>query len=89
MSWYKGLKWRVNLSSLREQDNRVSNTATSVAGPSPILPCEPPSHPGQGSSNWDNVGGSVGQESAYNLGDLGSIPGLRRSPGEGNGNPLQ
>ena len=26
---------------------------------------------------------------AYNVGDLGSIPGLRRSPGEGNGNPLQ
>ena len=27
--------------------------------------------------------------SAYNTGDLGSIPGLGRSPGEGNGNPLQ
>ena len=27
--------------------------------------------------------------SAYNSGDLGSIPGLGRSPGEGNGNPLQ
>ena len=27
--------------------------------------------------------------SAYNAGDLGSIPGLRRSPGEGNGIPLQ
>ena len=27
--------------------------------------------------------------SAYNAGDLGSIPGLRRSPGEGNGNPSQ
>ena len=27
--------------------------------------------------------------SAYNAGDLGSIPGLGRSPGEGNGNPLQ
>ena len=26
---------------------------------------------------------------AYNAGDLGSIPGLGRSPGEGNGNPLQ
>ena len=26
---------------------------------------------------------------ACNAGDLGSIPGLRRSPGEGNGNPLQ
>ena len=26
---------------------------------------------------------------AYNAGDLGSIPGSARSPGEGNGNPLQ
>ena len=32
---------------------------------------------------------SVGKESACNAGDLGSIPGLGRSPGEGNGNPLQ
>ena len=34
-------------------------------------------------------GGSDGQESAYNAGDLGSIPGLRRSPGVGNGYPRQ
>ena len=32
---------------------------------------------------------SVGKESAYNSGDPSSIPGLGRSPGEGNGNPLQ
>ena len=32
---------------------------------------------------------SVGKESACNARDLGSIPGLGRSPGEGNGNPLQ
>ena len=34
-------------------------------------------------------GGSDGKESAYNAGDQGSIPGSGRSPGEGNGNPLQ
>ena len=34
-------------------------------------------------------GGSVGKESACNAGDLGSIPGLGRSPGEGNGYPCQ
>ena len=34
-------------------------------------------------------GGSEVKASAYNVGDLGSIPGLGRSPGEGNGNPLQ
>ena len=33
--------------------------------------------------------GSDGKASAYNAGDLGSIPGSGRSPGEGNGNPLQ
>ena len=34
-------------------------------------------------------GGSYGKESACNVGDLGLIPGLGKSPGEGNGNPLQ
>ena len=33
-------------------------------------------------------GGSVDKESACNAGDLGSIPELGRSPGEGKGNPL-
>ena len=32
--------------------------------------------------------GSAGKESACNVGDLGSIPGFRRSPGEGKGYPL-
>ena len=35
------------------------------------------------------TGGSEVKASACNAGDLGSIPGLGRSPGEGNGNPLQ
>ena len=34
-------------------------------------------------------GGSEDKVSACNAGDLGSIPGLGRSPGEGNDNPLQ
>ena len=34
-------------------------------------------------------GSSDGKESACNAGDLGLIPGLERSPGEGNSNPLQ
>ena len=37
----------------------------------------------------DFPGGSDGKASVYNAGDLGSIPGLGRSPGEGNCNPLQ
>ena len=34
-------------------------------------------------------GGSAGKESVFNAGDLGSIPGLGRSPGEGTGCLLQ
>ena len=37
---------------------------------------------------WASYGCS-GKESAYNAEDTGLIPGLRRSPGEGNGKPLQ
>ena len=43
--------------------------------------------------DWSDLAGfpgsSDGKASAYNAGDLGSIPGLGRSPREGNGNPLQ
>ena len=34
-------------------------------------------------------GGSDGKESTCNAGNVGSIPGSGKSPGEGNGNPLQ
>ena len=37
----------------------------------------------------DFPGGSDGKESACNAGDLGLIPGLGRTPGGGQGNPLQ
>ena len=39
--------------------------------------------------DMDFPGGSDSKVSARNAGDQGSIPGLGRSPGEGNGNPLQ
>ena len=38
---------------------------------------------------WGFPGGSDGKESACNVGDPGLIHGSERSPGEGNGNPLQ
>ena len=38
---------------------------------------------------WGFPGSSDGKESACNAGDQSSIPGLGRSSGEGNGNPLQ
>ena len=47
----------------------------------PMLPHSP--------SFQDFPDGSDGKESACNAGDPGSIPGLGRFPGEGNGNPLQ
>ena len=42
-------------------------------------------------SKWteDFPGGSDGKASAYSVGDPGSLPESGRSPGEGNGNPLQ
>jgi len=43
---------------------------------------------GSSQTGDDFPGGSDGKVSAYNAGDLGSIPGLGRSPGEGNGNLL-
>ena len=40
-------------------------------------------------NSFNFPGGSDGKMSAYNMGDLNSIPGLGRFPGKGNGNPLQ
>ena len=40
-------------------------------------------------ASWGFPGGSEVKASAWNSGDLGSIPGSGRSPGEGNGNPLE
>ena len=53
--------------------------------------------PGRSSSTFssplheeqDSLVAQTVKESAHNAEDLGSIPGLRRSPGEQNGNPLQ
>ena len=39
--------------------------------------------------DWGSPDGSDGKESACSMGYPGSIPGLRRSPGEGDGCPLQ
>ena len=45
--------------------------------------------PSQKINMFSYSGGLDGKASVYNAGDLGSIPGWGRSPGEGNGNPLQ
>ena len=49
----------------------------------------PISHSGVLRTQQDFPGGSDGKASVYNAGHPGSIPRLGRSPGEGNGNPLQ
>ena len=59
-----------------------------------VVPCGEPGKYSQGIVERDAgsqglPSNSVGKESACNTGDLGLIPGLGRSPGEGNGNPLQ
>ena len=46
------------------------------------------SAPHQKKSPKDFPGGSDGKACVYNVGDPGSIPGLGRSPGEGNGTPV-
>ena len=52
--------------------------------------CESASYLSRDSNLLEYIpGGSDGKASVYNAGDLGSIPGLGRSPGEGNGNLLQ
>ena len=53
------------------------------------LHCSLGSIPGQGSTSLGFPGGSAGNESTCNVGDLGLIPGLGRFPGEGKGYPLQ
>ena len=40
-------------------------------------------------ASLDFPGASIGKEYVHNTGDMGSIPGLGRSPGGGNGNTLQ
>ena len=41
------------------------------------------------SKSWTSLVAQMVKASVYKEGDQGSIPGSRRSPGEGNGNPLQ
>ena len=47
------------------------------------------SHSAEEANQKLSTASSDGKESACNAGDMGSIPGLGRSPEEGNGNPLQ
>ena len=78
--------WGLRESDTTEHAHTHTHTHTHTHGILPSLHCE---------SNCRSLstrrfpGGSGGKASAYNAGDAGSIPGSGRSPGEGNGNPLQ
>ena len=65
-----------NQSKVRFQELNVNQPYSTLPSPFLTLHCISP-------------GGSDSKASACNAGDLGSIPGSERSPGEGNGNPLQ
>ena len=56
---------------------------------SPVLLCSGSSMVGLMKTSYKRAGGSEVKASASNAGNPGSIPGSGRSPGEGNGNPLQ
>ena len=72
-------------------DTGIKPTSPALAGG--FFTTEPPGK--SGNDNGDShyglgfPGGSVIKNPPANAGDVGSIPGLGRSPGEGNGNPLQ
>ena len=55
----------------------------------PLAPPGKPQHIHTTNIKWGFPGGLHSKEFACNAGDPGSIPGSGRSPGEGNGNPLQ
>ena len=69
----------------------ILNPPPSPYHPSGSSQCTSPKHPVSCIKHGLAIvpGGSDGKASACNAGDLGSIPGLWRSPGEGNGNALQ
>ena len=75
--------WKTQVQSLGQEDLLEKGMAThsSIFTPTPQK---------RGSKKYTGFpGGSDGKVSAYNAGDPGSIPGSGRSPGEGNGTPLQ
>ena len=66
---------------------KVSQSCPTLSDP---MDCSPTNQEENASSQLRGFpGSSTGKESACNAGDLGLIPGLGRSPGEGNGYPLQ
>ena len=69
-----------------ESESEVSQSCPTLSDP---MDCSPPGSSIHGIFQKGFPGGLAGKESACDVGDLGSIPGLGRSPREGKGYPLQ
>ena len=80
------LAWKVGLQSVKYDPTDLVHTKMVTSYISAVLTV---SYFSSYFYLWNFPGGSDSKVSAYNAGDPGSIPGLRRSSGEGNGNPLQ
>ena len=74
-----GGPWWAAISGVTQSRTRLKRLSSSSSS----------SSTGQNGHEMPSQVSSVSKESACNAGDLGSIPGSGRSPGEGNGNPLQ
>ena len=68
---------------------RIHTSSVEAVGSIPGLETKIPHATWQGRSKQTKAGGLDSKASVCNAGDPGLIPGLGRSPGEGNGNPLQ
>ena len=98
---YSGLKNSMDLTVIKSQTrlsdfhikwSEVSQSCLTLSDPMDSSLHQAPSVQGIFLGKSTGMGcrcGSAGKESACNMGDLGSIPGLGRSPGEGKGYPLQ
>ena len=90
--WGAGRKLGASSTRALEPDHSISQPSSKVLKTdhlqSRLAPSKLPTHPSLGAPK-QVPRSPVGKESACNAGDLGSIPGSGRSPGEGNGYPLQ
>ena len=82
MATSPSLAWKIKGFKSYKRDNFLQILTKELIGKSP-------EETALSYSNSGFPGSSDGKVSACNVGDLGSIPGSGRSPGEGNGNPLQ
>ena len=97
--WHMSSHWKGLQTWMKPMGNKYRRKSPELRARQGILRLTPKSTPLVGRTHnlelikmknlWFVKHGSAGKESACNVRDLGLIPGLGRSPGEGNGDPLQ